>query len=246
MTEASAPLRPSPWREARVEALEPLTPSIRRIGLGVPGWPGHRAGQHVTLRLTAPDGYQAKRDYSIATADRGDGRIDLAVDLLPEGEVSSFLHEGVEVGDALELRGPLGGHFVWEAADGGPVLLVGGGSGVVPLMAMLRERALRAPEVPMAILLAARTWGDVAFREELLGMGDGLVLALSRDAPRRAGDLAGRIGPVAVQAALARLPGPPRRAYVCGSTGFVEAAAGLLLAAGLAPGAVRTERYGGA
>lgn len=257
MTEAPARpgrLAPSPWRTARVEALAPLTPRIRGVVLAVPGWPGHRAGQHVTLRLTAPDGYTAKRDYSIASAAPGTGEpewIELAVDLLPDGEVSPFLHDVLALGDAIDLRGPLGGHFAWAPGDGGPVLLVGGGSGVVPLMAMLRERARRAPEVPMALLLAARTWEDVLFRDELLALDVrpgpvGVVLATSREAARRSGDLAGRIDATALARTLARLPAPPRHAFICGSTPFVEAAARLALAAGLPAGRVRTERYGGA
>ncbi len=245
----------SPWRTARVVALASLTPGIRSVTLAVEGWPGHRAGQHVTLRLTAPDGYAAKRDYSIASAASGARagaeRIELAVDLLPDGEVSPFLHEVLALDDALDLRGPLGGHFVWEGTDGGPVLLIGGGSGTVPLMAMLRERALRAPAVPMALLLAARTWEDVPFRDELLALDAGpgpagVVLATSREAARRPGDVAGRIGAEALARALARLPAPPRQAFICGSTPFVEAAAGLALAAGLPAASIRTERYAGA
>lgn len=181
---------------ARVAGLRALTPGIREVVLDLPGWPGHRAGQHATLRLTALDGYEAKRDYSIASAWDGKGQIVLAIDLLPDGEVSSFVHDVLQVGDALDVLGPLGGHFVWEPRDGGPVLLVGGGSGVVPLVAMLRERASHAPEVPMALLLAARTWEDVAFRDDLLAMDEGPVsvrLLLSRDAPRRPQDRGGRI-----------------------------------------------------
>lgn len=263
MTEAASAAAPpafttrSPWRTATVTALRPLTPRIRGVTLAVPGWPGHRAGQHVTLRLTAPDGYAAKRDYSIASAaghvpgDADAELIELAVDLLPDGEVSPFLHEVLALGDVLDLRGPLGGHFAWEAKDGGPVLLVGGGSGAVPLVAMLRERALRAPDVPMALLLAARTWEDVPYRDELLALDAssgpvGVILATSREAARRPGDVTGRINAGALARALARLPARPRHAFICGSTPFVEAAAHLALAAGLPAASVRTERYGGA
>lgn len=237
------------WRAATVSALASLTPRIRGITLDVPGWPGHRAGQHVTVRLTAPDGYQALRDYSIATADDGRPRLGLAVDLLPDGEVSTFLHEGLAPGDTLEIRGPLGGHFVWTPEDGGPVLLIGGGSGVVPLMAMLRTRGLKAPETRMALLLAARTWGDIAFRDELLArdaVRACVTFATSREPARRREDVSGRIGPEALSRALDCLGQPPRHAYICGATGFVETAAALALAAGIPAAAIRTERYGGA
>jgi ferredoxin-NADP reductase len=236
------------WRTAVVAELRSLTSRIRSIMLYVPGWPGHLAGQHVALRLTAHDGYQTQRNYSIAMSHRGGERIELAVDLLSEGEVSPFLHQELKVGDRLDLRGPHGGHFVWKPQDGGPVLLIGGGSGVVPLMAMLHERALRAPETKMALLLGVRSWDDIAYRDQLLGEelgGPCVFFAQSRDAVRRPQDISGRINGAAMARAVGCLGYEPRHVFVCGSTSFVETASTTLLAAGIAAERIRTERYGG-
>ena len=228
----------------------PRTPRIKSFVLAPPRPFAFRAGQHVDVRLTAPDGYRAVRSYSIASAPEDPDRIELAIELLEDGEVSPFFHEVVALGDEIELRGPLGGHFVWTVADGGPLLLVGAGSGVVPLVAMLRHRRAAASDVPAALLLSARGWDDVPFRDELLDLHDrrdgfALALALTREAPRRAGDHGRRVDAAMVAEVLALLPGPPRHVFVCGSNPFVNAAADGAVTAGVAGAHIRTERYGG-
>ena len=241
---------PTGWQTARIAEIIPRTARVKSFFL-TPERPFvFRAGQHVDLRLTAPDGYQARRSYSIASAPDAPERLELAVEKLDDGEVSSFLHEVAEVGDAIELRGPIGGHFVWDVADGGPLLLVGAGSGVAPLMAMVRHRAAQGGRTPALLLLASRTWDDALFRDELIALdarGDGfrLVIATSREPPRRPGDQGRRVdGPMMAQA-VALLPAAPTHVFVCGSNAFVETAAAALLDAGIAPPLIRTERYGG-
>jgi ferredoxin-NADP reductase len=209
----------------------------------------HRAGQHVDLRLTAPDGYQAIRSYSIASAPSHSGEIELAIERLEDGEVSPFFHDVADMGDEIELRGPLGGHFVWSTVDGGPLLLIGGGSGLVPLMAMVRDRQQVGSTVPTVLLLSARAWDDVLYREELLELhrlADGfvLVLALTRDLSRREGDYSRRIDAALVAEVLGRLPSPPKHVFICGSNPFVNAAAEAALATGLPATVIKTERYG--
>ena len=160
------------WQEATIAGIAYDTPRVKSFLFATPAPISFRAGQHVDVRLTAPDGYQAERSYSIASApERADG-IELAIERLDDGEVSPFFHEVAEIGDAIELRGPIGGHFVWSVEDGGPLLLLGGGSGVVPLMSMLRHRAARGSDVPALLLFSARTWEDVIFRDELIAMHD--------------------------------------------------------------------------
>src|SRR6516162_6425341 len=154
------------WQLATVVEIVTETPHVKTIVFEVPSWPGHRAGQHVDVRLTAEDGYQARRSYSIASAPDGI-RIGLTVERLDDGEVSPYLTDGLQRGDRIELRGPIGGYFVWEPSQSGPVLLVAGGSGVVPLMAMIRLRAATGSDVDMRLLLSARSWDDVIYRDEL-------------------------------------------------------------------------------
>jgi ferredoxin-NADP reductase len=238
------------WLVAEVAETVAETPRVRTLVLDAPGWAGHRAGQHVDVRLTAEDGYQAERSYSIASApERTDG-IELAIERLDDGEVSPFFHEVAEIGDAIELRGPIGGHFVWSVEDGGPLLLLGGGSGVVPLMSMLRHRAARGSDVPALLLFSARTWEDVIFRDELIAMHDkndgfNLALALTRDEPRRPEDFGRRIDRAMVAELMTRLPAPPRHVFICGGNPFVEAASEGAIEAGIAAPMIRTERYGG-
>ncbi len=238
------------WQQATISAIGPLTRRIKSFGF-TPSEPfAFRAGQHVDVRLTAPDGDSAERSYSIASApEAGDG-FDLAIERLDDGEVSPFFHDVAAVGDAIELRGPIGGHFVWSVEDGGPILLIGGGSGVVPLMAMLRHRAAQGADIPMSLLYSARTSDEIIYRDELLAAdakGDGfaLALALTREPSKRSGDYSRRIDAAMLSEFLARLPEFPRRTFVCGSNRFVEAATQAAIAAGLAPGTIRTERYGG-
>ena len=207
------------------------------------------AGQHVDVRLTAPDGYRAMRSYSIASAPEDPTRIELAIERLEDGEVSPFFHEVVAVGDEIELRGPLGGHFVWSESDGGPLLLAGGGSGVVPLMAMIRHRQAVALEVSIVLLFSARTWDDVLYRDELFDLdgrknGFRLVLAMTREPPRRTGDYGRRVDAKMIEEVVTRLPSAPKLVFVCGANQFVNAAADGAVAAGVPASIVRTERYG--
>ena len=239
------------WQEATIERIEPQTARVKSVFLRPQNWRSFRAGQHLDVRLTAPDGYQAQRSYSVASAPGLEGLYQLAVERLEDGEVSPFFHDVAEVGDAIEIRGPFGGHFVWNEADGGPLLLVGGGSGVAPLMSILRHRAAVGSAVPVVLLYAARTWDDVIFREELIARDAAeadftLLLSLSRDTARRPQDAGRRIDAPLLEATLARLGAVPRLTFVCGSNPFVEAVTGHLLDLDhLSPETIRTERFGG-
>jgi len=242
----ATPLR---WQNARIIGILPQTPTVKSFML-TPDKPfAFRAGQHVDIRLTAPDGYQAQRSYSIASAPETFPIIELAIERLDDGEVSPFFHEVAAIGDEIEIRGPIGGHFIWQASDPGPILLVGGGSGVAPLMSMLRHRAASGAKTLMTLLFSVRHWEDVIFREELLELddrGDGfnLVFALTRENTRRETDYPRRIDMPMMREVLARLPSPPVHTFVCGSNPFVETASEAIIAAGIAPPSIRTERYG--
>jgi ferredoxin-NADP reductase len=239
----------SPWQAARIVRIEKRTPRVTSFFFQ-PSRPfAYRAGQHVDVGLTAPDGYQARRSYSIASAPEMSGVIELAIEKLDDGEVSPFFHEVAAIGDEVELRGPLGGHFVWPEDKSGPLLLVGGGSGVVPLMSMVRYRAARDSTVPVVLVFSARVWDEVIFRDELIGLDDrkdgfDLVLTLTREAARRPADYSRRVDVAMMVQAMARLPEPPDIAFVCGSNAFVSAAAQALIDAGVAAEIIRTERYG--
>jgi ferredoxin-NADP reductase len=233
------------WRVADVLDVVSETPRVKTIAFDVPGWPGHRAGQHVDIRLTAEDGYQAQRSYSIASPPDGTG-VELTVERLDDGEVSPYLTDELRPGDQIELRGPVGGYFVWEPAQGGPLLLVGGGSGVVPLMAMIRARDAAASDAETRLLLSSRGWEDVIYRDELERLGgDGLrvIHTLTRSQPPGWTGYARR-----VDAEMLAEVGPGQaeqpRVYVCGPTPFVEAAAEALVQLGHDPQAIKTERFG--
>lgn len=209
----------------------------------------YRAGQHVDVRLSAPDGYQTQRSYSIASAPENGATLELAIERLEDGEVSTFFHDVAQIGDEIEMRGPIGGHFVWSADDAGPLLLVGGGSGVVPLVSMLRHRQARGSAAPALLLYSARTWDELIFREELIGLaeeadGFDLALLLTREPTPRENHYIRRIDTSIVIETLARLPEPPAQAFVCGSNAFVTAATDALLAAEIPTGIIRVERYG--
>jgi ferredoxin-NADP reductase len=230
-----------------VVELVPETARVTNLVLDLPDWPGHLAGQHVDVRLTAEDGYQAQRSYSIASAPE-DERVVLTVERLEDGEVSPYLVEVLRPGDELELRGPIGGFFVWEESLGGPLVLVGGGSGVVPLRSMLRHWAAGGRTVPVRLLYSSRSLQEVIYRDELLGYGADyesaeVRLALTREWPE---DYTGHTGRIDLTL-LAETAGPPEGQpliYVCGPNGFVEAAAGWLVELGHAPERIRTERFG--
>jgi ferredoxin-NADP reductase len=238
------------WQEATITAIAAATPRVKIFTFRPPAWHGFTAGQHVDIRLTAPDGYQAERSYSIASAPDAAGTFDLAIDLIDDGEVSPFFHEVAEVGDTIEMRGPIGGHFVWRAENGGPLLLIGGGSGLVPLMAILRHRAVAAPEIPAALILSARSEDELIWRDELLRRARDeahfhLFATVTREAPRTPGIGHGHLDAKLVAAALASLPAQPSTTFLCGSTPFVGAAAELALSAGIPFDSIKAERYGG-
>jgi ferredoxin-NADP reductase len=237
------------WLIAEVTETVTETPHVRTLVLDVPGWGGHRAGQHVDIRLTAEDGYQAERSYSLASAP-GDPP-SVTVERLDDGEVSPYLVDEVIGGDRFELRGPIGGYFVWEA-DGAaePLLLVAGGSGVVPLMAILRHRTATGSTVPTKLLYSSRTYEDVIYREELeelAARGDGLevVHTLTRQQPPGWTGYSRRVD-LDLLRDIAFSPELNPRGYVCGPTSFVEAVADGLVALGHRPGRIKTERFGGA
>lgn len=244
--------RPAAWHVATVAASRAETATARRIELDVPTWPGNDAGSHLDVRLTAPDGYQATRSYSIASA--GDGtRVVLAVDELPDGEVSPFLVHDLRPGDQLELHGPLGAFFVWTPPRAEetprPVQLIAGGSGVVPLYAMAAAHAAAADETAFRLLYSVRTPEDVFFRDELTQLTASaaplqLDLVYTRRTPADWPAPAGRVTRAVLDAVTVPAASRPR-VYVCGPTPFVEAVAGWLIDAGHRPGDVRTERFGG-
>jgi ferredoxin-NADP reductase len=241
------------WRLATVVDVRTETLRTRTLVLDIPGWPGHRAGQHVDVRLTAEDGYQTQRSYSIASAPQ-DARVALTVDRLDDGEVSPYLTGVLSKGDRLELRGPIGGYFVWDVALGGPLLLVAGGSGIVPLMAMLRHRAVALDaaddrhNVPARLLYSSRRWDDVIYRGELARLAEDdatfeVALTFTREPPRGWTGFRRRID----RMMLAEVAWPPSerpQVFICGPTPLVEAAASALVELGHDPALVKTERFG--
>jgi ferredoxin-NADP reductase len=209
----------------------------------------YSAGQHATVRLTAEDGYRAQRNYSLASAPEQGEIIELAIERLEGGEVSGFFHDTAMVGDDIEIKAPIGGHFIWSVTEGGPIVLIGGGSGVVPFMSMLRHRAAKHSDVPVVLLVSSRNWDEVIFRDELIALHDRrdgfeLVMTLTRETARRAGDFARRIDDAMIADVLGKLPSAPKQAFCCGSNPFVEMAAHGLMDAGISAKIVRTERYG--
>ncbi len=209
-------------------------------------WPGHLPGQHIDVRLTADDGYQAQRSYSIASTPAA-GRLDLAVEEIADGEVSPYLTEELRAGDRLELRGPIGGYFTWTEADGGPLLLVAGGSGVAPLMSMLRYREAIGSDVPVTLLYSSRAWDEIIFREELERLGEDpalrIIHTLTRSHPVGWDGYTRRIDAAMLEDAAGGHD-PGRLAYVCGPTQLVENVASDLVAIGFPPQRVKTERFG--
>ena len=235
------------WHVGKVTALHEETATARTIILEVADWPGHVAGQHVDVRLTAADGYSAVRSYSIASGPNSEGRVELTVELLPNGEVSPYLTQELTVGDRLELRGPIGGWFVWRTHQTEPIQLVAGGSGIVPLMSMIRSRTSARSAASFRLLYSVREPAAVFYSDELqkLTIKEGLSLtyAYTRVAPKGWPRPPGRIDTTLItDATWPSNLGPT--CYVCGPTSFVEIAAGLLIASGHSPEMVRTERFG--
>jgi ferredoxin-NADP reductase len=226
---------PGRWQLATVRSIEPETPTVKSFTFELPMWMPHLPGQHYDVRLTAPDGYQAQRSYSIASSPLDEGVIELTIDRLADGEVSPYFHDVVEEGDQVELRGPFASYFVWRGQA--PVLLIGGGSGVVPLMAMLRHRRLTMPDLPMRLIYSVRTADDVIYADEL---GDDAVVTYTREAP------AGWTGHTGhIDAALVAEAAPASATtFICGSNAFVETASQLAMEAGAEPAQILTERFG--
>ena len=245
MERAALPRRLT-WQLGTVVELVEETARTKSIALELPDWSGHRAGQHVDVRLTAEDGYQAQRSYSIASASQ-DASVVITVERLEDGEVSPYLVDELRVGDSLELRGPIGGYFVWEASLGGPLQLLAGGSGVVPLRAMLRHHRIVESTVPARLLYSARALADVIYRDELMSntFGDSVDIrfTLTREQPEEWRGYARRID-VELLGQVAWPPSERPLVYVCGPTAFVETAASSLVALGHEPGRIRTERFG--
>jgi ferredoxin-NADP reductase len=231
------------WQLSTVSSVTDETATVRTIHLDVPDWPGHRAGQHLDIRLTAEDGYRAERSYSIASAP-GEP-VAITVERLDDGEVSPYLTEELRQGDQLELRGPIGGYFVWDAVDGGPLVLLAGGSGIVPLRAILRHRERTGSAVPVRLLYSSRSLPDVIYRAELDKLGDGVevIYVLTRQQPPGWTGYARRVD----AKMLAEVAWPASQAplaYACGPTSFVEAVAGGLVELGYPAQRVKTERFG--
>ena len=235
------------WRIGEVVETSPDTPRTKSLFLKIPGWEGHRAGQHVDVRLTAEDGYQAQRSYSIASAPEN-GRVELLVERLDDGEVSPYLTDEIRVGDGLELRGPIGGWFAWEAREGGHLLLVAGGSGIAPLMAMIRHRKAAGNATSVRLLYSSRSYEEIIFREELEALAAEdtsleIIHTLTRWAPpewegyhrRIDAEMLAEIAPAAEEGPLA---------FVCGPTPLVETVATDLVGLGHEPARVKTERFG--
>ena len=237
------------WQTATIAAIEHNTPRVSSFWFK-PSVPfAFKAGQHIDIRLTAPDGYRAQRSYSIASAPENAETVEITIERLDDGEVSPFFHDVAQVGDEIELRGPLGGHFVWSVEDGGPLLLIGGGSGVVPLVSMLRHRAAQHSRVPTLLFYSARIWDEVIFRDELLALHDKrdgfeLAFAITREPARRPVDFARRLDMPIIAELLQRLPANPGIAFICGANRFVEQASQGLIDAGLPAPLIRTERFG--
>jgi ferredoxin-NADP reductase len=233
------------WQLAEVVDVLTETPRVKTIAFDVADWAGHRAGQHVDIRLTAEDGYQAERSYSIASAPNGT-RLDLTVVRIADGEVSPYLADELRPGDRIELRGPVGGYFVWEPPQGGPLLLVAGGSGIAPLMAMIRSRAAAGSHVDTRLVFSSRGWDDIIYRDELERLnGNGLTVAHTLTSSQPPGWTGyARLIDAEMLAEVGPSPTERPRVYVCGPTPFAEAVTEALVHLGHAPQEIKTERFG--
>jgi ferredoxin-NADP reductase len=233
------------WQLAEVVDVLTETPRVKTIAFDVADWAGHRAGQHVDIRLTAEDGYQAERSYSIASAPNGT-RLDLTVVRIADGEVSPYLADELKPGDRIELRGPVGGYFVWEPPQGGPLLLVAGGSGIAPLMAMIRLRAAAGSDVDTRLLFSSRGWDDIIYRDELERLnGNGLTVVHTLTSSQPPGWTGyARLVDAEMLAEVGPSPADRPRVYVCGPTPFAEAVTEALVHLGHDPQGIKTERFG--
>lgn len=236
------------WQDATIELISSFTASIKRVLLRPRSWRPFLPGQHLDIRLTAPDGYQARRSYSITSAPETAGTFEIAIERLPDGEVSLYFHEVAAVGDSIEISGPFAEHFVWRSEEPASVLLVGGGSGVAPLLSMVRHRAFVPNASPMTLLYSARTWDDVIVRDELITheatqSNLRLFFCLTRDHARRAVDYSRRIDTDILKTMLASFS--PQQTFVCGNNSFVGTVADALIESGVSAATIRTERYGG-
>jgi ferredoxin-NADP reductase len=236
------------WQIAQVKAIRQETPTVKTFTLAIPAWVQHRAGQHYDVRLTAPDGYQAQRSYSVASEPERKGEIDLTIERLDGGEVSPYLHDVLVPGDQIELRGPLGGYFVWDTTLGGPLLLIAGGSGIVPLMAMLRHRVAQRSDIPARLLYSVRTPEDVIYAEEWSRLSEqqpllDVIYTFTRQPPVDWQGYARRIDERMLREVLQTLGSKPR-IYICGPTALVEVAANILAGIGIDAESIRTERFG--
>jgi ferredoxin-NADP reductase len=239
---------PSRWQEATIERIVARTPRVVSVFLAA-SLPPHEAGQHVDVRLTAPDGYQAQRSYSVASAP-GASLLELAIERLEDGEVSPYFHGVARPGDTFEVRGPIGGHFIWRPEDGGPLLLVGGGSGVVPLVSIARHRGATASSTDALLIYSARSRDELIFRDELFERKARdpnleVLLTTTREPRRDCVNYDRRLDLSLLSEILGGWQRAPRHAYVCGSNAFVEAVTSALVAEGVPPRIVRAERYGG-
>ena len=242
------------WQDATIEQIEVATPRVKTFVLRPETIYPHLPGQHIDVRLTAPDGYEAHRSYSIASAPDDSGTFQLAIEVLQRGEVSPYFHAVAQTGDTIEVRGPFTTHFVWRPATDGAVLLVGGGSGVAPLMSMVRHRARVIDAPAMTLLYSARSWEDVIFRDELLlaerqQSGLRVFFCITRDVanapPSRVADFTRRIDHLIIRAVIDAIPLKPATCFVCGNNSFVGAVADALVDVGIPAHDVKTERYGG-
>ncbi len=236
------------WQIATIVKVKVETPSVKSFTLALPDWTAHKSGQHYDVRLTAPDGYQTQRSYSIASSPEQRGEVELTVERLEDGEVSAYMHDVLIVGDQIELRGPIGGYFVWEASMGGPLLLVAGGSGIVPLMAMLRHRQAAGSNAPVRLLYSSRTFEDIIYREELDELSKNstdlkVFHSLTRRQPAGWKGYNRRID-LQMLKEVTRPMEMGLKAYICGPTALVETVANGLVALGIEPGHIYTERFG--
>jgi len=237
------------WQIATVESVVVASPRVKLFRLSLGASQKFRAGQHYDIRLTAPDGYQAQRSYSVSSSPEDVRSLELAIELIDEGEVSSYFHEAVEPGEMIELRGPIGGYFTWAKNFLEPVILIAGGSGIAPIMAMLRARANQESRGPCLLMFSVRNYDDILFREELEQMANEdpmikLAITLTREIPSDWNGSTGRIDREMIDNAITRMGIRPQRAYICGGSTFVESIATNLVDSGLNFNEIRTERFG--